>query len=108
VPCAATASSPGTSDVVDAAAVITALGMDDRERLREGLAAALLRRSGQRQVYDDLFDIWFPAALGTAHRPRRRHRADTARPGTSAGPGPRPCVPTSPLRAPQPTATSGP
>lgn len=54
----------GTSDVVDAAAVVTALGLDDRERLREGLAAALLRRSGQRQVYDDLFDIWFPAALG--------------------------------------------
>lgn len=55
----------GTSDVVDAAAVIDVLGLDDRERLREGLAAALMRRSGQRQVYDDLFDIWFPAALGT-------------------------------------------
>ncbi len=55
----------GTSDVIDAAAVITTLGMEDRERLREGLAAALTRRGGQRQVYDDLFDIWFPAALGS-------------------------------------------
>ena len=55
----------GTSDVIDAAAVITALGMEDRDRLREGLAAALTRRGGQRQVYDDLFDIWFPAALGS-------------------------------------------
>ena len=54
----------GTSDVVDAAAVMTALGLEDRERLREGVAAALLRRTGQRQVYDDLFDLWFPAALG--------------------------------------------
>ena len=54
----------GTSDLVDAGAVIQVLGMADRGRLREGLAAALLRRSGQRQVYDDLFDIWFPAALG--------------------------------------------
>lgn len=57
----------GTSDVVDAATVMTALGLEHRERLREGLAAALLRRSGQRQVYDDLFDIWFPAALGDRH-----------------------------------------
>jgi uncharacterized protein with von Willebrand factor type A (vWA) domain len=55
----------GTSDLVDAGAVIQVLGMADRGRLREGLAAALLRRSGQRQVYDDLFDLWFPAALGT-------------------------------------------
>lgn len=55
----------GTSDVVDAARVVTVLGLADRERLREGLAAALLRRGGQRAVYDDLFDIWFPAALGT-------------------------------------------
>lgn len=55
----------GTSDVIDAAAAVRVLGLADRERLREGLAAALLRRSGQREVYDDLFDLWFPAALGS-------------------------------------------
>lgn len=55
----------GTSDVIDAGAVVAVLGLADRERLREGLAAALLRRGGQREVYDDLFDLWFPAALGT-------------------------------------------
>ena len=55
----------GTSDVVDAGRVMAVLGLADRERLREGMAAALLRRGGQRQVYDDLFDLWFPAALGT-------------------------------------------
>lgn len=54
----------GTSEVVDAGAAAHVLGLDDRERLREGLAAALLRRAGQRQVFDDLYDVWFPAALG--------------------------------------------
>jgi uncharacterized protein with von Willebrand factor type A (vWA) domain len=54
----------GTSEVVDAGAAAHVLGLDDRERLREGLAAALLRRAGQRQVFDDLFDVWFPAAVG--------------------------------------------
>ncbi len=55
----------GTSEVVDAARVAEALGLDRRDRLREGLAAALLRRTGQRQVFDDLFDVYFPAALGS-------------------------------------------
>ncbi|MFC7486601.1 VWA domain-containing protein [Knoellia sp. CPCC 206453] len=54
----------GTSEIVDAGAAAHVLGLDDRGRLREGLAAALLRRAGQRQVFDDLYDVWFPAALG--------------------------------------------
>ena len=54
----------GTSEVVDAGAAALVLGLDDRGRLREGLASALLRRAGQRQVFDDLFDVWFPAGLG--------------------------------------------
>lgn len=54
----------GTSDVVDAGHVAGALGLENRERLREGLAAALVRRGEQRGVFDDLFDIFFPAALG--------------------------------------------
>lgn len=54
----------GTSEIVDAGAAVHVLGLEDRERFREGLAAALLRRAGQRQVFDDLFDVWFPAALG--------------------------------------------
>ena len=49
----------GTSEIVDAGAAAHVLGLDDRERLREGLAAALLRRAGQRQVFDDLYDVWF-------------------------------------------------
>jgi uncharacterized protein with von Willebrand factor type A (vWA) domain len=55
----------GTSETVDAAAVIDVLGLADRERLREGLAAALVRRGGQRDVFDMTFDLFFPAGVGT-------------------------------------------
>ncbi|MCW2830182.1 MAG: hypothetical protein JWP31_874 [Aeromicrobium sp.] len=54
----------GTSETVDAAAVVQVLGMSDREQLREGLAAALVRRGGQRAVFDMTFDIYFPAGVG--------------------------------------------
>ena len=54
----------GPSEIIDAAAAATALGLDDRERLRAGLAAALLRRSGERRVFDQLFDVYFPRAIG--------------------------------------------
>ena len=54
----------GPGETVDAAQVLGALDLLQREQVREGLAAALLRRSGQRQVFDTLFDLYFPAALG--------------------------------------------
>ncbi|WP_300009088.1 VWA domain-containing protein [Pseudonocardia sp.] len=54
----------GPGETVDAARVLGALDLLHREHLREGLAAALLRRSGQRQVFDTLFELYFPAALG--------------------------------------------
>ena len=54
----------GTSDVIDAAAIAEALGFEHRERLREGLAAAYLRRGEQRAAFDELFDLFFPAAVG--------------------------------------------
>ena len=55
----------GTSETVDAAAIIDVLGMTRREQLREGLASALVRRGGQRDVFDQTFDIYFPAGTGT-------------------------------------------
>lgn len=55
----------GTSETVDAAAVIDVLGLSDREQLREGLASALVRRGGQRDVFDMTFDLYFPAGVGT-------------------------------------------
>lgn len=54
----------GTSEVADAASAAKALGLDDRERLRTGLAATMMRRSADRAVFDQLFDIHFPAAVG--------------------------------------------
>jgi len=60
----------GTSETVDAAAVAEVLGMDDRVLLREGLAAALVRRGGQRDVFDQAFDVFFPAAVGTPQAAR--------------------------------------
>jgi uncharacterized protein len=54
----------GPGETVDAARVLGALDLIHREHLREGLASALLRRSGQRQAFDTLFDLYFPAAIG--------------------------------------------
>jgi uncharacterized protein with von Willebrand factor type A (vWA) domain len=54
----------GPGETVDAAAVLGAVNLLRREELREGLAAATLRRSGQRAVFDTLFDLYFPIALG--------------------------------------------
>ena len=54
----------GPSEVIDAASAAEALGLEDRERLRAGLAAALLRRSGERRVFDEIFDVYFPRAVG--------------------------------------------
>ncbi|WP_142104796.1 vWA domain-containing protein [Pseudonocardia cypriaca] len=68
--------SVGPGETVDAARVLTAIDLTRREHLREGLAAALLRRSGQREVFDPLFDLYFPAALGAGARPVEVPRAD--------------------------------
>ncbi|WP_214370850.1 vWA domain-containing protein [Pseudonocardia sp. H11422] len=54
----------GPGETVDAAQVLSVIDLLYRDQLREGLAAALLRRSGQRQVFDSLFELYFPAALG--------------------------------------------
>jgi Protein containing von Willebrand factor type A (vWA) domain len=56
--------SVGPGETVAAAQVLGALDLIHREHLREGLAAALLRRTGQRQAFDTLFDLYFPAAIG--------------------------------------------
>ncbi|MFE6051549.1 VWA domain-containing protein [Kitasatospora sp. NPDC056446] len=55
----------GPAETVDAAAVLDVLGFADREQMRAGLAAALLRSDGQRQVFDAAFDLFFPLGVGT-------------------------------------------
>ncbi|MEV7770069.1 VWA domain-containing protein [Kitasatospora sp. NPDC086791] len=55
----------GPAETVDAAAVLDVLGFTDRERMRAGLAAALLRSDTQRTVFDAAFDLFFPLGVGT-------------------------------------------
>ncbi|TRW88400.1 VWA domain-containing protein [Mycolicibacterium sp. 018/SC-01/001] len=55
----------GPSETVDAGRVMTVLGLTDRLALREGIACAVLRRPDHRDTYDALFDLYFPAALGS-------------------------------------------
>ncbi|MFK4144770.1 VWA domain-containing protein [Streptomyces sp. NPDC004065] len=54
----------GTGETVDAARAMAALGLADREVLREGLAATLLHGNGQRPVFDPVFDLYFPRGVG--------------------------------------------
>ncbi|MGH3493260.1 MAG: VWA domain-containing protein, partial [Sciscionella sp.] len=60
----------GPGESIDAAAALRVLGLDDRERVREGLAATMIRRDGQRAVFDALFDLYFPLGVGTNERAR--------------------------------------
>ncbi|MCX5329593.1 VWA domain-containing protein [Streptomyces sp. NBC_00140] len=54
----------GTGETVDAAQAMAALGLADRELLREGLAATLLHGTAQRPVFDPVFDLYFPRGVG--------------------------------------------
>ncbi|WP_369240814.1 VWA domain-containing protein [Streptomyces sp. R21] len=54
----------GTGETVDAARALEALGLTDREYVREGLASALLHGTGQRAVFDPVFDLYFPRGVG--------------------------------------------
>ncbi|MFD9560602.1 VWA domain-containing protein [Streptomyces sp. NPDC059994] len=59
----------GPGETVDAAAALEVLGFADRERMREGLAAALLHHEGQRAVFDPVFDLYFPLRVGAPATP---------------------------------------
>lgn len=54
----------GTGESMDAARAVEALGLADRELLREGLAATLLHGTAQRPVFDAVFDLYFPRMVG--------------------------------------------
>ncbi|MFH8836981.1 VWA domain-containing protein [Streptomyces sp. NPDC017868] len=57
----------GTGETVDAGLALEAVGFTDRARVREALAATLLHGEGQRTVFDQVFDLYFP--LGGAPGP---------------------------------------
>ncbi len=58
----------GPSEAVDAASAMVHVDLLDRPALREALAATILHKPTHRDVFDQLFDLWFPAAIG-AHTP---------------------------------------
>lgn len=55
----------GPSEAVDAAAAMVHVDLLDRAALREALASTILHKSTHRGVFDQLFDLWFPAAVGS-------------------------------------------
>ncbi|MFF1354842.1 VWA domain-containing protein [Streptomyces sp. NPDC058297] len=70
----------GTGETVDAGLAVEALGLTDREYLREGLAAALLHSEGQRAVFDPVFDLYFPRSVGAPLDTRHAPATESARP----------------------------
>jgi uncharacterized protein with von Willebrand factor type A (vWA) domain len=52
------------AESLDAVRAMGAVGLADREGLRAGLAAAMVKRAAHRPAYDALFDLWFPALVG--------------------------------------------
>jgi uncharacterized protein with von Willebrand factor type A (vWA) domain len=53
----------GISDAIDAARAMVTIDLLDREQLRHGLAAVLLKRSSHRPAFDALFDLWWPTTI---------------------------------------------
>lgn len=70
----------GTSEVVDAGRVLSAVDLLDRAQLRAGLAATLVKRPVHRPAFDTLFDLWWPVAVGEPE-PAGEERAERAEAG---------------------------
>ena len=83
-------------EMLDATAALAALPLDDRPVIRAGLRASLIKRSEDAEIFEALFDQWFPrtgaAAVGLrpegpAPAPRSTPPADGADPRPSRGDG---------------------
>jgi uncharacterized protein len=61
---------------LDAVRAVERLGLGDRERMREGYAATLVKRQAHRPSFDAVFDLFFPALLGSGARWTEADRAD--------------------------------
>ena len=55
------------AEVLDATRALGVVDLREREQLRAGYAASLLKRPAHRQAFDALFDLWFPAVTGEPH-----------------------------------------
>lgn len=52
------------AESLDAARAVSVLGFADRQGLRAAFAATTVKRAGQRPIFDTLFDLYFPVAVG--------------------------------------------
>ena len=74
---------------LDAVAAFSVLDWGDREAIRQGYAATLVKRQAQRPTFDTLFDLYFPRLVGEGVVVRRRlatgewQRRDNGGPRTS-------------------------
>ncbi|WP_310961901.1 vWA domain-containing protein [Nocardioides terrisoli] len=63
---------------LDGVRAVTALDLADREALRAGYAATLVKRQVHRSQFDRIFDLFFPAVVGTPTRAREETDGDDA------------------------------
>ncbi len=52
------------SEDLDSVRALTTLGLADRDAVRAGLAASLVKRETHRPTFDAVFDLYYPALLG--------------------------------------------
>ncbi len=74
------------AESIDAAHAMTAIDLLSREQLRAALAAALVKRSAHRQVFDRLFDLWWPPAVGESRAGEAGAESDPDRPSDTTDP----------------------
>ncbi|GAA5106608.1 vWA domain-containing protein [Haloechinothrix salitolerans] len=61
---------------LDAARAMTMVEPLEREALRAAYAATVVKRHGHRPLFDELFDLWFPRAIGAGRSDARRARPE--------------------------------
>lgn len=61
---------------LDAVRAVTALGLHDRELLRTGYAATLVKQQAHRPSFEAVFDLFFPALIGSGVRAGTATRDD--------------------------------
>lgn len=62
---------------LDAARAMTMVEPLDREALRAAYAATVVKRQSHRPLFDELFDLWFPRAIGEGRGDDRPSRPES-------------------------------
>jgi uncharacterized protein with von Willebrand factor type A (vWA) domain len=70
---------------LDAIAAFSVLDWGDREAIKQGYAATLLKRQAQRPTFETLFDLYFPRLVGEGVAGAPRTGPDDARPTGDTG-----------------------